>query len=101
MKERVFSHLCPCKIGCQLILHDHATAFLHGQSKLFFFSKKDIQRTNILRLSNSKAQSKGKRYLLTSYNVNDVTECAPHEGNGNVTLMAQGAKQDFILHFAT
>ena len=36
-----------------------------------------------------------------SYNVNDVTERAPHVDNGNVTLMAQVAKQDFILHFAT
>ena len=77
------------------------TTFLHRQSKLFFFSKKDIQRKNILRLSNSKAPSKGKRYLLTSYNVDDVTERAPCDDNGNVTLMAQGAKQDFILHFAT
>ena len=75
------------------------TAFLHGQSKIFFFSKKDIQRTNILRLSNSKAPIKGKQYLLTSYNVNDVTERAPRDDNCNVALMAQGAKQDFILHF--
>ena len=52
-------------------------------------------------LSNSRAISKGKRYLLTSYNVNDVTERAPCDDNGNVTLMAQGAQQDFILHFAT
>ena len=56
--------------------------------------------TNILRLSSSKAPSKGKRYLLTSYNVGDVTERAPRGDNGNVTLMAQGAKQDFIFHFA-
>ena len=77
------------------------TAFLHGQSKIFLFSKKDIQRTNILCLSNSKAPSKGKRYLLTSYNVDDLTECAQCDDNGNVTLMAQGVKQDFILHFAT
>ena len=59
--------------------------------------KKDIQRTNKLRLSNSKVPSKGKPYLLTSYDVNDVTQHAPHGDNGNVTLMAQGAKQDFIL----
>ena len=78
------------------------TAFLRGQSKIFFVSKKkDIQRTNILYLSSSKAPSKGNRYLLTSYNVNDVTERAPRDDNGNVTLMAQGAKQDFILYFAT
>ena len=79
------------------------TAFLHGQSKILIFSlkkKEDIQRTNILRLSNSKAPSKGKRYLLMSYNVNDVTICAPRDDNGNVMLTAQGAKQDFILHFA-
>ena len=43
----------------------------------------------------------GKRYLLISYNVNDVTERAPRDNYGNVTLMAQGANQDFILHFAT
>ena len=55
----------------------------------------------ILRLSNSKVQIKGKRYLLTSYNVNDLTERAPRYDNGNVTLMAQGATHDFILHFAT
>ena len=52
-------------------------------------------------LSNSKAPKKGKCYLLTSYNVNDVTERAPRDDNGNVTLMAQGANQDFILHFPT
>ena len=62
------------------ILHDHVTAFLHGQSKIFFFfQKEDIQRTNILSLSNLKAPSKGNCYLLTSYNVNDVTECAPRD----------------------
>ena len=72
------------------------TAFLHGQSKIFSFPKKDIQRTNILRSSNSKAPSNGKPYLLTSYNVDDITERAPCDDNGNVTLMAQGAKQDFI-----
>ena len=78
------------------------TAFLYGRSKSFFNSKKkDIQRTNILRLSNSKVPSKVKRYLLTSYNVNDATERAPRDDNGIVTLMAQGYKQDFILHFAT
>ena len=42
-----------------------------------------------------------KLYLLTSYNVNDVTERAPRDENGNVTLVAQGAKQEFILHIAT
>ena len=63
------------------------TAFLHGQSKFFFQKKKeDIQRTNILRLSNPKASSKGKRYLLTSYNVNDVTERAPHDPEGEISL---------------
>ena len=50
--------------------------------KYSFFLKKDIQRTNILHLSNSKTPSKGKRYLLTSYNVDDVTECAPRDDNG-------------------
>ena len=77
------------------------TAFLHGQSKIFFFSKKDIQRTNIVRLSSSKAPSKDKRYLLTSYKVYDVIEHAPRDDNDNESLMAQGAKQDFILHFTT
>ena len=72
-----------------------------GRVKYSFFKKKDIQRSNILRLSNSKAQSKGKRYLLTSYNVNDVTERAPRDDNGNATLMAQGTEQDFIFHSAT
>ena len=73
--------------------HVLVTAFIHGQSKIFFFfpKKKDIQRTNILRLSNSKAPSKGKRNLLTAYNANDVTERAPRDDNGNMTLMAQGA----------
>ena len=78
------------------------TAFLHGQSKIFFVSKiKDIQRANILRLSNSKPPSMDTRFLLTSYNVNDATERAPRDDNGNVTLMTQEAKQHFILHFAT
>ena len=72
-----------------------------GRVKYLFYPKKDIQRAHILRLSNSKAPSKGRHYLLTSYNVDDVTECAPRDDNGNVALMAQGAKQDFILHFAT
>ena len=72
-----------------------------GRVKYSFFPQKDIRRTNILRLSNCKAPSKGKRYLLTSYNVNDLTEHAPCNDNGNVTLMAQGAKQNFILCIAT
>ena len=71
-----------------------------GRVKYYFILKKDIQRTNKLHLSNSKIPSKGKSYLLTSYNVNDVTERAPRDDNGNVTLMAQGDMQDFILHFA-
>ena len=71
-----------------------------GRVKYSFIPKKDIQRTNKLRLSNSKAPSKGKRYLLTSYNVNDATKRAPRDDNGNVTLMAQGDMQDFILHLA-
>ena len=71
-----------------------------GRVKKLFFRKR-IQSTNIWCLSNSKSPSKGKRYLLTSYNVNDVTECAPREKNDNVMLMAQGAKQDFNLHFTT
>ena len=71
--------------------------FLWGHSSRFcdiscFFQKNDVQMTNVLRLSNSKAPSKGKHYLLTSYNVNDVTECVPREDNDNVTLMAQGDK---------
>ena len=41
------------------------------------------------------------RYLLTSYNVEDVTERAPRDDNGNVTPTAQGVKQDFVLHIAT
>ena len=77
------------------------TAFLHGQSKIFLLNKKDIQRKNILRPSNSKAPNMGKRYFLTSYNVDDVTKHAPCDGNGNVTLMAQGAKQDFAFRNLT
>ena len=50
-----------------------------------------------MRLSNSKAPSKDKLYLLMSYNVNDVTERAPGDDYGNVTLMAQGA--GFYLAF--
>ena len=41
-----------------------------------------------MHLSNSKVPRKGKRYLLTSYNVYDVTERATRDDNGNVTLMA-------------
>ena len=55
---------------------------------------------SLLLLSNSKAPSNGKRYLLTSYNVDDVSERAPGDDE-NVMLMAQEAKQDFILHFTT
>ena len=72
-----------------------------GRVKYSFIPKKDDQTTNILRLSNSKAPSKGKRYLLTSYNVNDVTERAPRDDKGHVMLMAYVAKQEFILHIAT
>ena len=64
------------------------TAFLHGQSKIVFNYEKDIQRSNIMRLSNSKVPRKGKRHLLTSYNVYDVTERATRDDNGNVTLIA-------------
>ena len=57
------------------MLHVYVTAFLHGQSKIFIFSEERlrIQRTNILRLSNSKTLSKVKRHLLTSLKYNDVT----------------------------
>ena len=72
-----------------------------GIVKYSFLPKKDIQRINILSLSYAKAPSKDKRYLLTSYNVNDVTARAPLDDNGNAMLKAQGARQDFILHFAT
>ena len=71
-----------------------------GRVKYSFYPK-NIFKGQILYLSNSKATSKGKRYLLTSYGADDVTERAPRDNNGNVTLMAQGAKQDFIFHFAT
>ena len=77
------------------------TAFLHGQSKIFFNSKRGYPKDHKLLLSNSKVPSKDKHKLLTSYNVNDVTERAPRDDNGNVMLMAQNAKQDFVLHFAT
>ena len=72
-----------------------------GRVKYSFFPKKGNQRTNILHISNSKAPCKVKRHILASYIVNDVTERAPRDYSGNVTLMAKGAKQDFILHFAT
>ena len=72
-----------------------------GRVKYSFIPKKDTLRTNILRLGNQKAPDKVKRYLLTSYKVNDVIERTPRDENGNVTLMAQGAKQEFILHIAT
>ena len=52
-------------------------------------------------LSNSKAPSRGKRYLLKSYNINDVTERAPCDDKGKVAIMALSAKQEFILHIAT
>ena len=72
-----------------------------GRVKYSFIPKNDTLSTNILRICNPKTPSKAKRYLLTSYNVNDVTERAPRDETGNVTLMAQGAKQEFILHIAT
>ena len=71
------------------ILHDHVTASLHGQSKIIMFPKKGIHRSNILRLSKSKAPSKVKRHSLTSYQVNEVTKRAPRDDSVNVTLMAQ------------
>ena len=66
----------------------------------YYFSEKGIQRTNILHLNNSKAPSKIKCHLLTLYKTYDVTKRAPRDDNGNATLMEQGAKQDFILHYA-
>ena len=59
-----------------------------GRVKYSFIPLNDNQRANTLRLGNSKAPSKGKLYLLTSYNVNDVTKRAPRDDKGNVTLMA-------------
>ena len=79
-----------------IILHDHVTAFLHGQSQIFFYPKKGYLKDQILRLSYPKAPSKVKRYLATSYYVNDVTERAPRDEYGNVTLMAQRAKQELF-----
>ena len=72
-----------------------------GRVKFSFFSKNRYSKDKYIALCKSNAPSKGMRYLLTSYNVNDVTECAPRDDNGNATFMAQGAKQDFILQFAT
>ena len=63
-----------------------------GRVKYSFKPKKDIQRTSLLRFSNSKVSNKGKRYILTTNNVNDVTEHALRDDNGNVTLMTQGPK---------
>ena len=56
-----------------------------------FFQKKGIERTDILRLSNSKASSKVKHHLLTSLKVNDITKRASHKDICNVKLTAQGA----------
>ena len=89
-QDKTILHLCPCKIGCQpieeiSILHDHVTAFLHGQIRIFIFPKKGTQRTNILCLSNSKTLRKVKRHLLTSQKGNDVTIRAPSVNTGNMT----------------
>ena len=73
------------------ILHDHVTAFLHGQSKIFPFLRKGMQRTNILPQSSSKTPSKVMLHLLTSLKGNDVTKCASHANIDNVMLTAQGA----------
>ena len=51
----------------------------------------------MLGLSNSKTPSKGKRYLLTYYNVNYVTQRAPRDDNGNVTLMEQRENYKFVI----
>ena len=77
------------------------TWLLSNMGRVFFSSKNRYSKDNILCVSNSKAPCKVKRYLLTSYNVNDVTERAPRDDYGNITLMAQGAKQEFIFHFAS
>ena len=77
------------------------TAFLHEQSKISFHTQKGYSNDQFMAPKNSKVSNKGKRYLLTSYNINDVTKRAPCDDNGNVMLMTQGAKQDFILHFTT
>ena len=68
------------------ILHNHVTVFLHGQVKIYIFSKKGIQRTNLLPLGNSKTLSKVKHHLLTSLKANDVINRASHDNIGNVTL---------------
>ena len=42
-----------------------------------------------------------KENLLTSWKFNDVTTLASCDNMGNMMPTAQGALQDFILHFAT
>ena len=71
-----------------------------GRVKYSFFPKKGIQNTNILRLSNSKAPSKVKRHLLTSYKVNDFTKRQPCEDNGNVIeYLSSGKVAGFYFGF--
>ena len=70
-----------------------------GRVNYYFIPKKDIQTNNKLLLSNLKAPSMDTCYLLTSCNINDVTERVQLDDNGIVTLMAQEVKQDLILHF--
>ena len=72
-----------------------------GRAKYLFYPEKGYLKDQYIAPDNQNAKGKVKRYLLTSYNVNDVIERAPRDENGNVTLMAQGAKQEFILHIAT
>ena len=79
-QDTLFSHLCPCKIGCQpmkeiSILHDHKTGYSENHY--------------ILHLCNSKTPSKVKRHILTSLKVNDVITIASCHNIGKVVLTAQ------------
>ena len=63
---------------------------------ILFFQKKIFKGQIYCALVTQMHQaSKGNIYLLTSYNVDNVTERAPRDDNDIVTLMAQGVKQDF------
>ena len=72
-----------------------------GRVKYSFIPKKDSLRTNILRLGNQRHQTRLSVTYWRHITLIDVTERTRRDENGNVTLMAQGAKQEFILHIAT
>ena len=58
---------------CSLTVHDHVTAFFHGQSRMFIFFKKIYTKNQHIASSNSNTLSKVKHHFWASLKGHDVT----------------------------